>query len=302
MIAQTLRRRALLAGLPALLLPAAGLWAAEPALPATQLRVVVSFSVLADLVREVAGELAEVTSLVGPEADPHTYSPRPADLLRVRQADLVVLNGLGFEGWMHRLIPAAGYRGPVLTLTDGLQPRRLGRGHDPHVWHNLAHAQHFVERIRAALAALRPAQSAALDARAATYRAQLAALDAQARRWFDAVPRERRRVLVPHDAFGYLGEAYGLDFVSPLGASTDVDASARDVAALIRLVREQRVQALFFENVGDRRLLERIAEETGARIGGTLYTDALSAPGGPADSYLRLATHNLRSLAHALQP
>lgn len=292
-------RRALLAAALAMLAGARGARAqpAPPAAPALQ--VVASFSILADLVREVGGAHAEVHSLVGPDADAHVYTPRPADLLRVRGADLVVLNGLGFDGWMPRLLQAAGHRGRVLVASEGVAARRQGRGHDPHAWHDPAHARRYVDNLRDAMASLRPAEAPVFAARAEDFARRLAALDAQARRAIDAVPRERRRVLSSHDAFGYLGQAYGIDFVAP-AAGALAESSARDVAALIRLVRRERVQALFVENIADRRLLERIAAETGARIGGTLYSDALSPPGGPAGSYLELMAHNLQTIARAL--
>lgn len=277
--------------------PASGAGDAPGAAP--PLQVVASFSILADLVREVAGAHAEVHALVGPDADAHVYTPRPSDLLRVRGADLVVLNGLGFDGWMPRLLQTAGHRGRVLVASDGIVARRQGRGHDPHAWHDPARVRRYVDNLRDAMASLRPAEAPVFAGRAEDFARRLAALDAQARQALQALPRERRRVLSSHEAFGYLGEAYGIDFVAPAGGAL-AESSARDVAALIRLVRRERVQALFVENIADRRLLERIAAETGARIGGTLYSDALSAPGGPADSYLALMAHNLRTLASAL--
>ncbi|MBI3154083.1 MAG: zinc ABC transporter substrate-binding protein [Burkholderiales bacterium] len=263
------------------------------------MRVVASFSILADLAREVGGARADVHALVGADADAHVYSPRPADLLRLRGADLVVLNGLGFDGWMPRLLQSAGYRGRVLVASDGIVARRQGRGQDPHAWHDPVRVRRYVGNLRDALAALRPAEAPVFAERAEDFERRLAAIDAQARRALGALPRERRRVLSSHDAFGYLGEAYGIDFLAPARGAL-AESSAHDVAALIRLVRRERVQALFVENIADRRLLERIATETGARIGGTLYSDALSAPGGPADSYLKLMAHNLRTLAQAL--
>ncbi|WP_088278611.1 metal ABC transporter solute-binding protein, Zn/Mn family [Ideonella sp. A 288] len=268
---------------------------------ARRLAVVASFSILADMVREVAGDAADVTALVGPNTDAHVFQPTPADLQRVAGADLVVVNGLGFEGWIDRLVRASGYRGRVLVATRGIVPRRLGRAVDPHAWQSLVYAAHCVENIRAALVAAAPSRAGQIDRRAADYAARLAALDARARAAFDAVPREQRRILTSHDAFGYLGEAYGLTFIAPRGWSTDAEASAADVAALIRQVRGQQVRALFVENVTDRRLVDRIAQETGARVGGTLYSDALSAPGTAADTYLKMYAHNVDSLGVALR-
>ncbi len=268
---------------------------------ARPLQVVASFSILADMLREVAGDAAQVHSLVGANADAHVFEPTPADAQRLARADLVVVNGLHFEGWIDRLVRSSGYRGPVIEASRGIEPRRAGRAADPHAWQSLAHAQRYVENMRAALVAAAPAQAAAIDARAAAYRARIAALDASARAAFEAVPREQRRVVTTHDAFGYLGEAYGITFISPRAWNTDSEASAAAVASVIRQVRLHQARALFVENITDRRSIERIAQETGARVGGTLYSDALSQPGAGADTYLRLYAHNVKSIAAALQ-
>jgi zinc/manganese transport system substrate-binding protein len=268
---------------------------------ARPLQVVASFSILADMLREVAGDAAQVHSLVGANADAHVFEPTPADAQRLAKADLVVVNGLHFEGWIDRLVRSSGYRGPVVEASRGIEPRRAGRAADPHAWQSLAHAQRYVENMRAALVAAAPAQAAAIDARAAAYRERIVALDATARAAFEAVPREQRRVVTSHDAFGYLGDAYGITFISPRAWNTDSEASAAGVASVIRQVRLHQARALFVENITDRRSIERIAQETGARVGGTLYSDALSQPGAGADTYLRLYAHNVKSIAAALQ-
>ncbi|MBK7529423.1 zinc ABC transporter substrate-binding protein [Piscinibacter sp.] len=271
---------------------------AETARP---LQVVASFSILADMLREVAGDAAQVHSLVGANADAHVFEPTPADAQRLARADLVVVNGLHFEGWIDRLVRSSGYRGPVIEATRGIEPRRVGRAVDPHAWQSLAHAQRYVENMRAALVAAAPSQAAAINARAAAYGERIAALDASARAAFEAVPRDQRRVVTTHDAFGYLGDAYGITFISPRAWNTDSEASAAGVASVIRQVRLHQARALFVENITDRRSIERISQETGARVGGTLYSDALSPPAAGADTYLRLYAHNVKSIAVALQ-
>jgi zinc/manganese transport system substrate-binding protein len=266
------------------------------------LRVVASFSLLADMAREVGGDAVQVHALVGADADAHVFAPRPADAQRLAQADLVIVNGLGFEGWIDRLVRAAGYRGPVVVATAGITPRQAGRHADPHAWQSLVHAQRYVENIRAALVQARPAAAPAVNARAADYTRRLAALDASIRERLAAVPAEERRVVTSHDAFGYFAEAYGLRFSAAQGWNTGSEASASDVAQLVRQLKAQRVRALFVENINDPRLIERIAQETGARVGGTLYSDALSAPGTPAATYLGMMSHNASTLLAALQP
>ncbi len=269
--------------------------------PAKRLQVVASFSILADMAREVAGDAAEVHALVGANADAHVFEPRPADAQRLAKADLVIVNGLHFEGWIERLVRSSGYRGPVIVATQGIAPRKVGRGVDPHAWQSLVHAQRYVENIRAALVTAAPAQAATIDARARAYTARLAGLDARARSAFDAIPREQRRVVSTHDAFGYLGEAYGVSFIAPRSWNTESEASAAGVAAVIREVRRHEARALFVENITDRRSIERIAQETGARVGGTLYSDALALPGKGPDSYLKMMAHNIDAIVGALE-
>ncbi len=269
---------------------------------AEPLRIVASFSLLADMAQQVGGSAVQVTALVGPDADAHVFTPTPLDVRRLAQADLVIVNGLGFEGWLDRLVRAAGYRGTVVAATAGITPRQGGRHADPHAWQSLVHAQRYVENIRAAIVQARPSTAPQVNARAAAYTRELAALDASIRTRLAAVPAEDRHVMTSHDAFGYFAEAYGLRFRSAQGWNTAGEASAGDVAKLVRLLKTQRVRALFVENINDPRLVERIAQETGARVGGTLYSDALSAPGTPAGTYLGMMKHNADSLLAALAP
>ena len=263
-------------------------------------RIVASFSLLADIVRNVAPAGFDVQPLVGADADAHVFEPRPADARRLAEADLVVVNGLGFEGWIERLIKASGYRGPVVVASRDVPVRRVGGGADPHAWQDLANARRYAATLAQALVDRWPAQAAAVRERAAAYDARLAALDAEVRAKLDAIPREQRRVISSHDAFGYFGAAYGVDFLAAQGWNTHSEPSAAAVGRLIQQIRVQRVRALFVENISDPRLLQRIAQDSGARVGGTLYSDALSGPGGPAATYLDLFAHNARTITAAL--
>lgn len=265
------------------------------------LRVVATFSVLADMVREVGGPAVEVASLVGPNADAHVFAPTPADARRVASADLVVVNGLNYEGWIERLIRASGYKGPVLVASEGITPRRVGRGIDPHAWQSLAHARQYVENIRAALVAAAPTRRAEIDTRAAAYLQRITALEQDTLARIGRLPAQQRRVITAHDAFGYFAAAYGVEFVSPRGWSTDSEPSADALARIVRQARAQQVGALLLENISDPRLIERIAREAGVGVGGALYSDALSPPGTAADTYLRMFAHNVRTIVEALE-
>jgi zinc/manganese transport system substrate-binding protein len=291
------RLRQLLAACALLALPqVASAQAAPP-----PLRVVATFSVLADMVREVGGPAVEVASLVGPNADAHMFAPTPADARRVASADLVVVNGLNYEGWIERLIRASGYKGPVLVASEGITPRRVGRGIDPHAWQSLAHAKQYVENIRAALVTAAPTRRAEIDTRAAAYLQRITALEQDTLARIGRLPAQQRRVITAHDAFGYFAAAYGVEFVSPRGWSTDSEPSADSVARIVRQARAQQVGALLLENISDPRLIERIAREAGVGVGGALYSDALSPPGTAADTYLRMFAHNVRTIVEALE-
>ncbi|KAB7770858.1 metal ABC transporter substrate-binding protein [Xanthomonas maliensis] len=284
--------------------------------PATQdghrLRVVASFSILGDLVRQVGGQRVAVTTLVGPEGDAHVYQPTPADARALGGSDLVIVNGLGFEGWLDRLVHASGYRGRIVVASDGVVPRRLDAANarashahsplDPHAWQSVPNVERYVANIAAALSAADPQGASVYRANAARYTLQLHALHAQILRSIAALPPHQRTIVTSHDAFGYFAATYGLRFEAPQGVSTEAEASAHDVAALIAQIRHDGAAALFVEDITDPRLLQQIAHETSIRIGGTLYSDALSQPGGPASTYLDLMHHNLTALLQALDP
>jgi zinc/manganese transport system substrate-binding protein len=310
-------RRTTLKTLTAVAAGAAAPWTAlraQPAAPAARPQIVASFSILADMARELVPPAIEVSSLVGPDADAHVFEPTPAHGRRLAQADLVVVNGLGFEGWIDRLIKVSGYQGAVVVASRGITPRKTGADHgrhagqhghhgtDPHAWQDLALARRYVANLAAGIGERWPESRAEVQQRSADYGARIDALDRQVRDGLAAIPRAQRRVITSHDAFGYFGDAYGIDFLAPQGWATNSEPSAAAVARLIRQIREQAVRALFVENISDRRLLERIASEARVSVGGTLFSDALSAPGGPADTYLKMMAHNGRSLTTALAP
>jgi len=262
---------------------------------------VATFSILGDLVRNVGGERLELATLVGPNGDVHVYAPTPADVRTIAAANIVFVNGLGLEGWVDRLIAASGTHAAVVVASRGVKPRSGGNGRDraatdPHAWQSVANAKIYVGNIRDGLIATDPGGENVYQVNAAGYLAALDGLDAEIRSTIEAVPVARRKVITTHTAFGYFGEAYGIEFIAPEGLSTDADPSARDVARLIEQIRREKIPAVFIENVTDPRLLQRIAAETGARIGGTLYSDALSAPDGPAATYIDMMRSNVREL------
>jgi zinc/manganese transport system substrate-binding protein len=272
-----------------------------------RLHAVATFSILGDLASNVGGDAMQLATLVGPNGDVHVYAPTPRDLKTVAAADIVCVNGLGLEGWLDRLIAASGSRAPVVVASRGVTPRDnqaavRGIAVDPHAWQSVANAKIYVANIRDGLIAAKPAGEKIYQANAAAYLAKLDMLDAEIKAAIDRLPAARRKIITVHKAFGYFGEAYGIEFVAPEGLSTDAQPSARDVARLIEQIRREKIPALFMENIADPRLIQRIAEETGTRIGGTLYSDALSSPDGPAGTYIAMMRNNVSELTRALAP
>jgi zinc/manganese transport system substrate-binding protein len=268
-------------------------------------RAVATFSILGDFAINVGGERVELATLVGPNGDVHVFAPTPGDVKTIAAADIVFVNGLGLEGWIDRLIVASATRAPVVVASRGITPRSGTRAQDrgasdPHAWQSVANAKLYVGNIRDGLIAIDAAEKKIFEANANTYLAKLDALDGEIRAAIETIPSARRKVITAHSAFGYFGDAYGIEFIAPEGLSTEAEPSARDIAKLIEQIRRENVPALFLENVADSRLLQRIGAETGVRIGGRLFSDALSPPDGPAASYIEMMRSNLRELTRAL--
>jgi zinc/manganese transport system substrate-binding protein len=275
---------------------------------ADKVKAVASFSILGDMVREVGGDRVEVVTLVGPNGDAHVYQPTPADAKNLVTAQILFVNGLGFEGWMERLEKSSGFKGKTVVVSERVKPRTMveeegGKPEtitDPHAWQDLENGKIYVANIRDGLIAVDPEGKAVYEANAAKYLDAIAREDTAVREVVAALPKARRKIITSHDAFGYFGAAYGLEIIAPKGVSTESEASARDVAKIIRQIKAQHIPAVFIENVSDHRLLDQIAHETGAKIGGELYSDALSGPDGPAATYLDMFRHNVGALTAAL--
>ena len=307
-------RRALAAlGLAALAALAAPLARAQPG--NQPLAVVTSFSLLADLARQVGRERVAVEALVGPGQDGHVFQPAPTHARLVAQAAVVVSNGLGYEGWMPRLLQSTGYRGLHVVATQGVTPitGQRGGGHahgapghdhgpaDPHAWQSVPNVVIYVKNIADGFCRADPAGCKAYRAHAARFTAELNALDAEIRAAWAQVPPAERRLITSHAAYAYYGQAYGVRLLAPQGVSTESEASAKGVAQLVRQIRRERIRALFVENVSDPRLIEQIARETGLRPAGQLFSDALTAPGGGAESYVELMRANTRAMVAAVR-
>lgn len=302
------RRKLMMAGLAlAAVLPChAALAQAKP-------KVVASFSILGDLVREVAGDAVEIATIVGADVDAHGFEPSPSDARLLAGADVVVMVGLGFEGWFDRLVSSSGFKGRRIVASDGvatLRTKAQGHAHaghshgkggvDPHVWQDPLRVQQMVRAIARGLGAADPARAATYDANAAAYVAKLGELDRWIVAGFEAVPAARRKVVTSHDAFAYFAARYGIEFRAPRGVNMESEPSAADLGRIIREIRRDKVKMVFLENISDPRMIEQIAREGGAQMGGRLYSDALSRPDGPAPTYLALMRHNVTRLRDAM--
>lgn len=318
------RRSVLVLGLGGLAVPAVTGALAHAAAP---LVVVASFSILADLTREVGGARIAVTSLAPVGTDLHHFQPRPSEVRGVGAASVFVINGLGLEGWAERLAEAAGFRGKGVVATKGVQALAAedshgahghsqghsqghshghshGQAHDkvpdPHAWQDVANARVYVANIRDGLIAADPGGAADYARRTEAYLRRLDALDAEIRAMIAPIPRAQRRVVTTHEAFHYYADAYGIDFLAPSGLSSDAEPTARAFAGLITQIKREGIRAVFLEQGASPRLIEQLARETGVRVGGTLYADTLSAPDGPAASYIEMMRVNTKAIVAAL--
>lgn len=273
---------------------------ASPLQAADRLSVVASFSILGDFVRNVGGDRIDLTTLVGADGDVHVYTPAPGDAKRIAAAKLVIVNGLGLEGWLPRLVQSAGSKAKVVTASAGITPLKLGAAADPHAWQSVPNARIYVTDIANALAAAAPDDAEFFRAQAKAYLEKLETLDREVREAVSKIPAERRKVISTHDAFGYFSAEYGIRFIAPLGVSTETEPSARDIAAIIGQIKAARIPAVFLENISDDRLIRRIAAETGAKVGGTLISDGLTGEKGPAPTYIDMVRHNIKALTSAL--
>jgi zinc/manganese transport system substrate-binding protein len=279
------------------------------------LKVVASFSIIGDFASEVGGDRIALTTLVGPNGDAHVYEPKPADAAAMAEAQVVLVNGLHFEGFLERLVETSGSKASVAELTQGVEPIEMKEEHedghegeeghqhgdtDPHAFQSIANATIYVKNIATAFCAADQAGCGIYEANAAAYTLKLEALEAEVKGLVESIPADKRIVITSHDAFGYFEHEYGIRFLAPEGISTEAEASAADVAALIRQVREDKAAAIFVENISNPRLVEQIASETGIKVGGTLFSDALSDADGPAASYIDMMRHNVNTIRGAI--
>jgi zinc/manganese transport system substrate-binding protein len=282
-------------------------------------KVVATYSILGDLVENVGGEKVELTTLVGPNGDAHTFEPAPSDNAELAEAEVVFENGLGFEPWLGDLYVSSGSEAARVTVTDPIEPLTVaaeGQGHeehahedeehgevDPHVWHDVNNAIVMVKSIRDALSEADPKNAATYKRNAQAYIADLEALDAEVREEVGSIPEEDRVLFTSHDTFGYFADRYGFEVDTALAsASTEAgDPSAGQSAELVKKVEGSGVPAIFADNVSDAGVMEGIAAEAGVELAPPLYTDALGEPGSEGGTYVGMVRYNVSTMSEALQ-
>lgn len=277
----------------------------SPLAMAKTVNAVTSFSILGDIVQEVGGEHVKVTSLVGPDGDPHSFEPSPKDSKAINASDVVFVSGLGLEGWIDRLVTASGYKGHLVTASEGVNSRKMEEDGkqitDPHAWNSMANGVIYATNVMNALIKADPQDADYFRQRGKAYIEQLQKLDLWAKTEFAGIPQSKRKVLTSHDAFGYFGQEYHVSFMAPVGFSTESEASASGVASLIKQIKDEKVKTYFIENQTDPRLVKQIAAASGAQPGGELYPEALSGPQGPATTYVKAFKHNVETIVASMK-
>lgn len=296
-----------LALLACLLLPVALASGAEP------LRVVATTGMIADAARNVAGERAQVTALMGPGVDPHLYKATPGDVRSLQSADLILYNGLHLEGRLADVLVRLARTRPTVQVTESIdesllrEPPEFAGHFDPHVWFDVSLWTRVVERTRDALIERDPAGKDVYAANAAKYAAQLRELHEWCLAQVARIPEKDRVLVTAHDAFGYFGRAYGLEVHAIQGISTDSEAALKDINALVDLLVARRIPAVFIESSVPRKAVDALVEGCKARghtvrIGGELFSDALGPPSTSEGTYIGMMRHNVRTIVSALAP
>ncbi|PSR11914.1 MAG: hypothetical protein DA408_15560 [Bacteroidetes bacterium] len=277
----------------------ATMWSQAPARP----KVVASASMFADMAAVIGGNLIEVKMIVPIGGDPHIYEPTPADAQLVAGADLILLNGLTFEGWITELIENSGFQGKLATITQGLEPitsEHYANSSDPHAWMTASNGLIYIRNIRDALVTLAPEYAEEFNFNYEIYRQQLADLDTEIATILNQIPQRKRILITSHDAFRYFGQRYGVRVEAVLGTSTDADVQTSDIRRLNRILQETAVPAVFIESTINPKLLQVIANDNNVVIGGSLYADSLGDRDSPAPTYLKMLRHNATTIAEGL--
>jgi len=277
---------------------------AAPGRVSNKINVLTSFTILADITKNIGGEYVNVSYLVGPNQDPHEFELRPSDMIKIKKSQVFVINGLGLEGWIGRLVESDQYKGVVVVASDGVKALSLTEDgkvvDDPHAWNDpIMVEQKYIPNITSGLCDADPKHCSEYKENANIYASKVHSQYNTALLKFEKLGESNIQAITTHDAFGYFAKRFNLKFLFAQGVSTDSEASAKDIVQLERLIRQSRVKVVFLENMTNNKLIKQIAKDTGAKIGGQLYSDALSPVNGPAPTYLKLLDSNVNIIINA---
>ncbi len=268
-----------------------------------KINVLASFSVLADMTQNIGGDLIEVNTLVPTGSDPHTHEPTPRDAKLVNNADLILLNGLTFEGWFNELIENSGTKATTFVVSTAIKPIEsiaYKDSYDPHAWMNVQYGISYVEQIAKKLIELDPSNKKTYEFNLSVYKKQLAKLDSYVFEEISKIPKAQRILITSHDAFQYFGIRYGLRLEAVLGTSTDAEVQTQDLMRVSKLVRSENVPAVFIESTVNPKLLKQIASDNNVEIGGSLYADSLGDEHSPAPTYYDMIKYNTDVIVKAM--
>lgn len=273
----------------------------------TGVKVVATTTQIGALTREVAGGEVELTVLLSAGADAHDYEPSPKAVAQIKDARVVLVNGIGLDAWLDNVISGAGAE-RVVVVTDGIAIRGADAGQgggvgDPHVWHDPENVKVMVDNIAAALSGADPEKAATFQANGDAYKAKLDAVDGEVRALIDSIPAENRKIVTNHDSFGYFFDRYGIEYAGAIipGTSKDAQPSAKELANLTDLIKREGVKAIFAEEEVDPKVARQLAADTGVAIVTGLYADSLGAPGSGAETVDGMLLSNATKIAEALR-
>lgn len=268
-----------------------------------KLKVVSSCSIFEDMAKNIGGDLVEIESIVPIGGDPHLHSPTPRDARIVQAADLILINGLTFEGWIEELIENSGTKGETILITKGVKPiesQIYAGSADPHAWMNAENGLIYIKNITEAFVQADPANKDRYQANYDSYKTEISDMHASIQSKMGRIPEWKRVLITSHDAFSYFGNAYGLQVEPIIGVSTEADVQTSDMIRVAKTIKEKKVPAVFVESTINPKILQQIAKDNDVRVGGELYADSLGEPGSKGDTYLGMLSHNAKTIVRGL--
>lgn len=268
-----------------------------------KIKIISSASMFTDMAKNIMTDDFEISTIVPVGGDPHKYNARPSDANKVSKADIVLVNGLTFEGWITELIENSGTKAKIVTLTEGITPISsldYANSSDPHAWMDVSMSLTYIKNIKNALSEIKPEASDRINANYEKYSAQLKALDEEIKTKISSIPEAKRILITSHDAFQYYGARYGVRLEAIMGISTEAEAQTSDITRVSRVIKESKVPSVFVESTINPKMLKQIAKDNKVGIGGELFADSLDDPEKPAGTYVGMLRYNTNTIVDGL--